>query len=141
VAIPFIQIGLERGEKCIYIADDGTEAAVRDAMSAQGIDVEQAIATDSLVLETKDGAFLKQGSFDPERMPTFWKDVTAEAVQQGFSALRATGETEWLVGGAQGVDRWIEYESRLTNVLASLNCFALCVAPRRTPLHGSRRAM
>ena len=24
VAVPFIRIGLDRGEKCIYIADDGT---------------------------------------------------------------------------------------------------------------------
>jgi signal transduction histidine kinase len=126
VAVPFIRIGLDRGEKCIYIADDGREKAVRDAMHAQGIDVEEAIATDSLVLETKDGAFLRAGSFDPARMPAFWKDVTAQALGQGFSALRATGETEWLVGGARGVDGWIEYESRLTNVLASLNCFALC---------------
>ncbi len=126
VAVPFIRIGLDRGEKCIYIADDGREEAVRDAMHAQGIDVEQAIATDSLVLETKDGAFLRKGSFDPARMPAFWKDVTAQALRQGFSALRATGETEWLIGGARGVDGWIEYESRLTNVLASLNCFALC---------------
>ena len=36
VAIPFIRIGLDRGEKCIYIADDGTEPAVRDAMYAGG---------------------------------------------------------------------------------------------------------
>jgi len=35
VAIPFIRIGLDRGEKCIYIADDATEAVVRDAMSAE----------------------------------------------------------------------------------------------------------
>jgi signal transduction histidine kinase len=126
VAIPFIRIGLDRGQKCIYIVDDGTEAVVRDAMYAQGIDVERAIATDSLVLETKDGAFLKHGSFDPEWMPTFWKDATAEAIHQGFSALRATGETEWVLCGAPGLDRWMEYESRLTQVLADLNCFALC---------------
>ena len=37
VAIPFIRIGLDRGEKCIYIADNGTEGAVREAMSAEGI--------------------------------------------------------------------------------------------------------
>src|SRR5260221_11967961 len=79
VAIPFIRIGLDRGEKCIYIADDGTEAVVRDAMHAQGIDVERAIATNSHVMETKDGAFLRHGAFDPERMPTFWEDATAEA--------------------------------------------------------------
>ena len=51
VAIPFIRFGLGRGEKCIYVADDGTEGAVRDAMHAEGIDVERAIANDSLVLE------------------------------------------------------------------------------------------
>jgi signal transduction histidine kinase len=126
VAIPFIRIGLDRGEKCIYIADDGTEAALRDSMSAQGIDVERAIATGSLVLATKDSAFLKHGSFDPEWMPTFWREATAEALHQGFSALRATGETEFVLSGAPGLGRWMEYESRLTQVLADLNCFALC---------------
>jgi hypothetical protein len=126
VAIPFIRIGLERGEKCIYIADDGSYGTVRDAMSAEGIDVERAIADERLVLETKDGAFLRNGSFDPERMPAFWKDATAAALKQGFSALRATGETEWVICGGPGFDRWHEYESRLTEVLADLNCFALC---------------
>jgi PAS domain S-box-containing protein len=126
VAIPFIRIGLDRGEKCIYIADDGTEAVVRDAMSAEGIDVERAIATDSLVLEKKEAAYLKQGSFDPEWMFTFWADATAEAMSQGFSALRATGETEWVLRGAPGLERWMEYESRLTHMLADHNCSALC---------------
>ena len=118
VAIPFIRIGLDRGEKCIYIADDGTEAIVRDAMHAEGIDVERAIATHSLVLGTKEATYLKNGSFDPEWMFTFWADATAEAMSQGFSALRATGETEWVLRGAPGLERWIEYESRLTHVLA-----------------------
>jgi len=131
VAIPFIRIGLERGEKCIYIADDGTEAVVRDAMVAQGIDVERAMATEKLVLETKEGAFLKHGSFDAERMPMFWRNATAEAMDQGFSALRATGETEWVLCGAPGLERWMEYESRLSQVLDGLNCFALCQYNRK----------
>ena len=126
VAIPFIRMGLERGEQCIYIADDGTEGTVRDAMTAEGIDVERAIASESLVLETKDGSFLRDGAFDPDRMPAFWLDATENAMRRGFRALRATGETEWLICGASGVDRWPEYESRLTEVLADLNCFALC---------------
>src|ERR1700681_3213949 len=85
VAIPFIRIGLDRGEKCIYIADDGREPVLRDAMHAQGIDVERAVATNSLVLATKEDVFLKYGAFDPERMPTFWVDATAEATREGFS--------------------------------------------------------
>src|SRR5258706_8213916 len=131
VAIPFIRIGLDRGEKCIYIADDGTEADVRDAMSAGGIDAERAIATGSLVLEKKENAYLKNGSFDPDWMITFWADATAEATRQGFSALRATGETEWVLRGAPGLERWMEYESRMTHVLAQHNCFALCQYNRR----------
>ena len=131
VAMPFIRIGLDRGEKCIYIADDGTEAVVRDAMYAAGIDVERAIATDSLVLEKKETAYLKHGSFDPEWMFTFWADATAEAISRGFPALRATGETEWVLRGAPGLERWMEYESRLTHMLAHHNCFALCQYNRR----------
>jgi len=45
VAIPFMQIGLDRGEKCIYIADDGTVGEVRQAMQSEGIDVERATAS------------------------------------------------------------------------------------------------
>jgi PAS domain S-box-containing protein len=131
VAIPFIRIGLDRGEKCIYIADDGTERAVRDAMYTEGIDVERAIATGSLVLEKKEAAYLKHGSFDPEWMFTFWATATAEAMSQGFPALRATGETEWVLRGAPGTERWMEYESRLVHTLAHLNCIALCQYNRR----------
>jgi PAS domain S-box-containing protein len=126
VAIPFIRIGLDRGEKCIYIADAGTETVVRDAMYAEGIDVEKAIATGHLVLEGKEAAYLKKGSFDPNWMFTFWTDATAEAMSQGFPALRVTGETEWVLRGAPGLERWIEYESRMTHVLSDVNCSALC---------------
>jgi PAS domain S-box-containing protein len=126
VAIPFTRIGLDRGEKCIYIADDGTEAIVRDAMYAGGIDVERAIASDSLVLAKKEAAYLKHGSLDPEWMFTFWTNATAEAMRLGFSALRVTGETEWVLRGGQGLERWIEYESRMTHTLAQHNCVALC---------------
>jgi signal transduction histidine kinase len=131
VPISFIQLGLDRGEKCVYIADDGTEQVVRGAMVDRGIDVERAVATGSLVLETKEGAFLKHGSFDPEWMTVFWKNATAEALSQGFPALRATGETEWILCGAPGLDRWMEYESQLTKTLEGLNCFALCQYNRR----------
>ncbi len=126
VAVPFIRIGLDRGEKCIYIADDGREPGIRRAMNASGIDVERAVATKRLALATKEDTLLRHGAFDAERMPTFWADATAAALREGFSALRATGETEWLHAHPPGQERWHEYESRLTDVLADLNCFALC---------------
>jgi two-component system, chemotaxis family, sensor kinase Cph1 len=76
VTNPFIRIGLDRGEKCIYVADDGTEDVVREAMHAEGIDVERAVASRALVLTTKEQTYLKReerffwtksASFPPKR--------------------------------------------------------------------------
>jgi len=131
VAIPFIQIGLDRGEKCIYIADDGTVGDVRQAMESEGIDVERAIASKALVLATKEQAYLKHGSFHPDWMFTFWKEATQLAMSDGFSAVRATGETEWVLRGGRGLERWMEYESRLTHTLSENYCSALCQYNRR----------
>ena len=131
VAIPFIQIGLDRGEKCIYIADDGTVGDVRQAMQSEGIDVDRAIASKALVLATKEQAYLEHGSFHPDWMFTFWKEATQLAMSEGFSALRATGETEWVLRGGRGLERWMEYESRLTHTLSENNCSALCQYNRR----------
>ena len=131
VAIPFIQIGLDRGEKCIYIADDGTVGDVRQAMESEGIDVERATASKALVLATKEQAYLKHGSFHPDWMFTFWKEATQLAMSDGFSAVRATGETEWVLRGGRGLERWMEYESRLTHTLSENYCSALCQYNRR----------
>src|SRR6266853_5005142 len=131
VAIPFIRIGLDRGEKCIYIADDGTVGDVREAMQSEGIDVDRAIASKALVLATKEQAYLEHGSFHPDWMFTFWQEATQLAISEGFSALRATGETEWVLRGGRGRERWMEYESRLTHTLLESNCSALCQYNRR----------
>src|SRR5437016_3411039 len=131
VAIPFIRIGLDRGEKCIYIADDGTVGDVRQAMQSEGIDVERATASKTLLLATKEQAYLKHGSFHPDWMFTFWKEATQLAMSEGFSAVRATGETEWVLRGGRGLERWMEYESRLTHTLSESNCSALCQYNRR----------
>jgi len=131
VAIPFIRIGLDRGEKCIYIADDGRVDDVRQAMQSEGIDVERAIASKALVLTTKEQAYLEHGSFHPDWMFTFCQEATQLAMSKGCAALRATGETEWVLRSALGLECWIEYESRLTHSLSQSNCVALCQYNRR----------
>ena len=130
-SMPFIWIGLQRGEKCIYIADDANIPAVREAMYREGIDVDHATRSNALALITKEQSYLRRGSFDPDWMFTFWQEATEQAMHEGFAALRATGETEWVIRGGPGVERWMEYESRLTHTLAENNCFALCQYNRR----------
>ena len=123
---PSFGLGLERKEKCLYIAEDDTLEVVTHAMIAGGIDVEQAIDSQALVLTTKEETYLKKKPFDPNWILTFWKQATNEALSQGYSALRAAGDTEWVSRGGKGLDRWLEYESRVNHTLADTNCFALC---------------
>jgi PAS domain S-box-containing protein len=135
VAVPFVRIGLDRGEKCIYIADDGMAGDVREAMQSGGIDVDRAIASKALVLATQEQAYLEHGSFHPDWMTTFWKDATQLAISEGFSALRATGETEWVrdwvLRGDSRLEHWMEYECRLAHTVAENRCSALCQYNRR----------
>ena len=123
--IPFMRIGLERGERCIYIADDNTVKEVLDAMRAAGIEVEDATRSGALSVITKRDFYLKEGSFDPDWMIDFLKEATAAAKADGYSALRVTGEMTWMLGGDPGSERLIEYEAKLNYFIPEYDCCLL----------------
>jgi len=124
--IPFIKIGLERGEKCLYVVDDNTAAMVINGMKGAGIDVERALESGKLAIVSKQDAYLKQGYFDPDWMIGFLKRAVDEAKGAGFSALRGTGEMTWNLGGDPGTERLMEYEAKLNYFLPENDALALC---------------
>jgi CheY-like chemotaxis protein len=131
VAIPFFRIGLDRAEKCIYIADTGMVDDAAAAMRAAGIDVEGALRSGALLLATKESTYLRHGPFDPERILASLDEAARAAVADGFTALRAAAETEWLIPGGPSLEGQMEYESRLTGALANCWALALCQYDRR----------
>lgn len=64
--VPYMRIGLERGEKCVYIVDDNTASTVTDTMHSGGIDIDSMIKSGALVILNKQEAYLKQGYFEPD---------------------------------------------------------------------------
>ncbi|TBR18184.1 hypothetical protein EPO66_01650 [bacterium] len=124
--IPFMRVGLERGERCVYIADDNTVAAIRDAMKDGGIDVDSAVKSGALLIITKRDAYLKEGHFEPELMINFLKESVALAKKDGFSALRATGEMTWAIGESSGMEKLLEYEAKLNYILPKYDISAIC---------------
>lgn len=139
-AIPFMRIGLERGERCIYIADDNEAAAIIEAMRAGGIDVNLSMQSGALSVVTKQETYLKQGFFDPDWVINFLRQITDAAKLAGFSALRVTGEMTWVLGGDPGSDRLLEYESKLNNFFPHNDALAICQYNRKRfsakTLHG-----
>lgn len=126
IIIPFINIGLDNNEKCIYIADDdNTKEDILREFRNNGIEIDNAIKNGKFVITSKNETYLKHGFFDPDEAIRFLKESTDSAKKEGFSALRIVGEMTW-IGNDQDIQQAMEYESKLNNVLSEIDCTAIC---------------
>jgi KaiC/GvpD/RAD55 family RecA-like ATPase len=129
--VPYIKVGLERGEKCIYILDDNTRDWIVEALRSGGIDVDPALNSGALTPLNKQETYLKHGIFDPDQTIEHFREATSRAKQEGYSALRVTGEMTWVLGGELGADRLMEYVSDLNYFFSDNEVIALCQYNRR----------
>jgi signal transduction histidine kinase len=132
IVIPFLRMGLERGEKAIYIHDDNSAETVIAAMERHGIDVAAAKASGALAIVTKKDAYLKNGDFDPDWMIGFLRQAVADAKAEGFPVVRASGEMTWALGPAGDANhRLIEYECKVNTFFPGCDMAGLCQYNRR----------
>jgi signal transduction histidine kinase len=130
--VPFLRLGLERGEKAVYIHDDNAAEIVVAAMERHGIDVAGATASGALVIVTKRDAYLRNSEFDPEWMIDFLAAAVESAKAEGFSAVRASGEMSWALGRAENPNsRLLEYECKLNSFFPGHDIAAICQYNRR----------
>lgn len=129
--VPFLRMGLERGEKAVYIVDDNRPSVIA-AMERYGIDVESATASGALAIITKHDAYLKNGDFDPEWMIAFLTEALEETKRQGFRACRASGEMTWALGPANEINgRVFEYECKLNSFFPGYDMGGICQYDRK----------
>jgi len=131
VLTPFLRQGLERGEKVLYIVDARTAQAVIGYLRDEGLDAESYLARGQLAMLSADDAYLKEGTFDPDGMIALLRAETEQALGEGYSALRVTGEMSWALRGLPGSERLIEYEAKLNEFLPGSKCLAICQYDRR----------
>ncbi|NYB52472.1 MAG: MEDS domain-containing protein [Methanobacteriaceae archaeon] len=125
--IPFIRIGLERGEKCVYIVDSRTARELRTILKEEAIDVEYYEDAGQLVVLNHSDAYTLGGIFDPDSMIQLLINETRKALDEGFTALRATGEMTWVLKGNPGSERLLEYEAKLNrDFFPEYPCVAIC---------------
>jgi len=113
--VPSIRMGLERGEKCIFIAPEKTLRDVSEGLHAIGVDVDEAMNSGRLAVASQEDTYLKNGHFEPDRMIRFLADSLEPAIASGFSGLRVVGEMTWALGGDLGTGQLIEYEAKLNH--------------------------
>ncbi|MFA6027363.1 MAG: MEDS domain-containing protein [Patescibacteria group bacterium] len=124
--IPFFKTGLKNNQKCIYIADENSADEVISQLEKGGIDIKKYIASKQFLILSKRETYLKEGSFDPDRMIDLLKETEKGALKEGYSGLRVTGEMTWVLEQVKGSERLIEYEAKLNDFFPDSKATAIC---------------
>ena len=131
VLTSFLRHGLEHGEKVIYLLEHHVPETILKYLENEGFYPEPYLAQGQLFFRSAREIFLRQGRFEPEPLLSLWQQEVEKALAEGFRGLRVTGEMTWALQPVAGVDRLIEYESRLNDVPGAENFLALCQYDRR----------
>ncbi|MCX6701249.1 MAG: MEDS domain-containing protein, partial [Methanomicrobiales archaeon] len=126
-----LRAGLEHNEKVFYIVDARTKDVVINYLKDDGIDVDYYLKKGQFAVLTIADAYMKDGIFDPDRMIVLLTSETKKALDEGYSALRVTGEMSWALRGLPGSERLIEYENKLNTFFPGSKCLAICQYDRR----------
>jgi hypothetical protein len=123
--VPYLLIGLERGERCLMLADDSVVRRTLEGMRSEGADVDDAIAQGRLVA-TSERVYLADGRFRPERTIGFLEEALKQALADGYSGLRATGDIHWEMGPSGDLDKMMAYETALDHFFFAKKLTGLC---------------
>src|ERR1700681_4686875 len=131
-ALPFMRAGLERGEKCLYIAKERKDSkAFVAAMRAQGLNADESIKKGSLTfVHSATDPQLKR-IVNPSGMIRFLFGAVREARASGFPALRIIGEMTWALHVPNASKFLFEFEAEVNNLLRENDCLAICQYNRK----------
>lgn len=98
VVVPFIQQGLARGDRCLYIADDDATRELAHALASAGVEVSGEQQRGTLRLLSKRDLYLRFDEFTPQAMVDFLRGQESEAKAESRSGLRVVGEMTCALG-------------------------------------------
>lgn len=127
----FLSQGLELGEKVIYILDERTPEEILGYLKDTGLGVEPFLEQGQVRVLTCEEAYIRNGTFDPDSMIALLERETKQSLDEGWKALRVTGEMSWALREVPGSERLIEYEAKLNRFIPRSRCIALCQYDRR----------
>jgi hypothetical protein len=126
VLLPYVREGMEYGEKSVHVTDPALRADHLRRIADAGIDVVEAEQTRQLEVLDWHSSYLKGGSFNPDSMIVLFERVIHESLDAGFPRTRIIGHMEWALEKKPGVERLVEYEARVNQVLVEHRQPAVC---------------
>lgn len=119
--LPFIEKGLESGDRCLYLVHDNTESEVRQALKGH-IDFDP----ENMTIRNASDVYLTDGEFNPDQMIEYLEEQLTEAIEAGYGGLRVTGETSWAVENDVDLELLKTYEHRVDSLFPDDSLKAVC---------------
>jgi len=126
--VSYCKAGLDGGEFCLWVVsepmtvDEAARALRRVVPDLEGRVSEGAID----ILAARDW-YLRDGTFDLNRVLAGWHDALARALAKGYAGVRVTGDTAWLQ--KKDWNDFCEYEEALNGSVAGQPLAVLCTYP------------
>jgi len=103
---------LGEGHRCLYLNSRPMVAGLRSYLAAIGMDVENDVSENRLVLSSESMASA-DGGFDVDIMLGKLEDALDQALSDGYKGLWASGDMTWEFGAEKNFGKLMEYEYRL----------------------------
>ena len=108
VYVSFLKAGLEAGEKCVCLTSPGPiRQELQEGLTAAGIDVDKALASDQLVLDS--------GKSHPKELQDMLGKAFAE-IPGRFPFLRWVGVMSWALQKVPTTEKLMEWETHCNTV-------------------------
>ncbi|MBE3089651.1 MAG: MEDS domain-containing protein [Actinobacteria bacterium] len=124
--VPYMDIGLKKNHKCIYITDENSIESIINAFRTKGTNLSAYLEKGQFVFLTGSDIYLKDGYFDPGRMISLLKSTEKTALKEGFDGIRVTSEMTWILSKLPGTERFMEYENKLNEFYPGSKVTGIC---------------
>jgi len=127
--LPFVRDGLERGERAYHVLPSQYREEHLERLRSAGIDVAAAQRCRQLEVATPRETYLRGGRFNQDAMLILIQETLEIGPTLGFPLTRLIAHAEtvlWHPEDWSTVNEWIEYETRLNDVLPRYNDPVIC---------------
>ena len=124
--LPFVRDGLERGERAYHVLPARYRQEHLDQLRSADIDVRAAQQRRQLEVATPEEVYLRNGRFSKEAMLEVIQEALKAGPTLGFPLTRLIAHAEAVLQDGSVANEWIEYESRLNDVLPHYHDPVIC---------------
>jgi len=126
ISAAYISSRVMRNEKCIYIAGDDDQELLIEKLGLI-IDIQEALSSGQVSILNQSDAYSKNGHFIPNNMINLIKELSLQAIGQGYEAFAITGEISWVLKYESGFEKIMDYEYLLNSeIFGNYPVSAIC---------------